>query len=95
MSGLLKAAFTSSAARRMAFRSLGKHLPIAGDRRAGVVHQLSPGRTPVYIVVGYKTGYSRPHFNCRSLSVVHTENVAGGQTESFQNVGGAKMYTMY
>ena len=29
-------------------------------------------------------------------SVLHTENVAGGQTESFQNVGGrAKVYTMY
>ena len=29
--------------------------------------------------------------------VLHTENVwlGGGQTESFQNVGGAKVYTMY
>ena len=29
-------------------------------------------------------------------AVLHTKNVARGrQTESFQNVGGAKVYTMY
>ena len=27
--------------------------------------------------------------------MLHTENVARGQTESFQNVVGAKVYTMY
>ena len=29
------------------------------------------------------------------MSVLHTENVAGGDKLSFQNVGGAKVYTMY
>ena len=40
------------------------------------------------------TKYTHEFHDLRYRSVLHTENVARGQTESFQNVGGKGVYNV-